>query len=138
IADLGRPERFLNMLRVFKPTSMMNLGSWGLTVFGLFTGVAVVAQLLHDVGPRVPLARLIAQPLRLLSWLGLPPAMFVGSYTGLLLTATNVPLWAGNRLLMGPLFFSSALSTGLAATSLVARLLGPSNRKSRERLELAE
>ena len=62
----------------------------------------------------------------------------VGSYTGLLLTATNVPLWAGNQLLMGPLFFSSALSTGLAATSLVARLLGPRNRKSRERFERSD
>src|SRR5262249_3084194 len=28
IYDLGRPERFLNMLRVFRPTSPMSVGSW--------------------------------------------------------------------------------------------------------------
>src|SRR5262249_48626942 len=28
IYDLGRPERFMNMLRVFRPTSPMNVGSW--------------------------------------------------------------------------------------------------------------
>ncbi len=138
IADLGRPERFLNMLRVFRPRSMMNLGSWVLTLFGLFTGVAVAAEAMRGLGARVPMLRLIAQPLRLVSWLGLPPAMFVGSYTGLLLSATNVPPWAGNRFLMGPLFFSSAMSTGLAATSLAARLLGPPHRKDREGFERAE
>jgi formate-dependent nitrite reductase membrane component NrfD len=138
IADLGRPERFLNMLRVFKPRSMMSMGSWGLTLFGLFSGLAVVAQTLQDFGMRMPAFRRVALPVRVVSWLGMLPAMFVGSYTGLLLSATNVPLWAGNRLLMGPLFFSSAMSTGLATTSLVARLLGPISPRSRERLKRAE
>jgi hypothetical protein len=36
VADLGRPERFLNMLRAFKPASMMSTGSWALTAFGGF------------------------------------------------------------------------------------------------------
>jgi formate-dependent nitrite reductase membrane component NrfD len=64
--------------------------------------------------------------------------MYVGSYTGVLLSATNVPLWAGNRLLMGPLFFSSAMSCGLAATSLAARLFGPLSRSGEQRFRLAE
>ena len=34
VADLGRPERFLNMLRVFKPTSPMSVGSWLISAFG--------------------------------------------------------------------------------------------------------
>ena len=34
ISDLGRPERFLNMLRVFKVTSPMSVGSWVLFVSG--------------------------------------------------------------------------------------------------------
>src|SRR4028118_1689221 len=34
IPDLGRPERFLNMLRVFKPQSPMSVGVWTLAVFG--------------------------------------------------------------------------------------------------------
>ena len=28
IADLGRPARFFNMLRIFKPRSPMSMGSW--------------------------------------------------------------------------------------------------------------
>ena len=40
VADLGRPERFLNMLRVFKLSSPMSVGSWLLSAFG---GAATVA-----------------------------------------------------------------------------------------------
>ena len=45
ISDLGRPERFLNMLRVFKPRSPLNLGSWILvTASGLSAGSAVLSR----------------------------------------------------------------------------------------------
>src|SRR5688572_32381689 len=40
IADLGRPERFLNMLRVFKPQSPMSVGAWTVAVFGAATTAA--------------------------------------------------------------------------------------------------
>lgn len=137
IADLGRPERFLSMLRVFKPRSMMNQGSWALAVMGLFSGIAAFAQALENLAPR-RLARLIVPLLRRVTWLGIVPAMFVGSYTGVLLTTTSVALWARNHLLMGPLFLSSALSTGLAAIHLATRLLGRTERESEERIETAE
>ena len=45
IKDLGRPGRFLNMLRVLKVTSPMSLGSWILSGFGTATGLAVVQEL---------------------------------------------------------------------------------------------
>jgi formate-dependent nitrite reductase membrane component NrfD len=138
VADLGRPERFLNMLRVFKPRSMMSTGSWALTAFGGFSGLAVGVELLRALSPRWPLVRFLVGPLRVLSWLGLLPAMYVGSYTGVLLSATNVPLWAGNRFLMGPLFLSSAMSCGLAATNLGARLCGPFSSSAEERFGRAE
>jgi formate-dependent nitrite reductase membrane component NrfD len=138
VADLGRPERFLNMLRVFKPRSMMSTGSWALTAFGGFSGIAVGVELLRALGPRWPFLRILVGPLRVLSWLGVLPAMYVGSYTGVLLSATNVPLWAGNRFLMGPLFFSSAISCGLAATNLGARLFGPVSSSGDERFGRAE
>jgi formate-dependent nitrite reductase membrane component NrfD len=138
VADLGRPERFLNMLRVFKPRSMMSTGSWALTIFGGFAGLGVGVEVLRLLSPRWPLLRVLVLPLRVLSWLGALPAMYVGSYTGVLLSATNVPLWAGNRFLMGPLFFSSALSCGLAATRLGARLCGPLGPLGEERFERAE
>src|SRR5438270_5418458 len=44
IWDLGRPSRFLNMMRVFRPTSPMNLGTWIISAFG---GFATVAALLR-------------------------------------------------------------------------------------------
>src|SRR5205807_7892348 len=43
ILDLGRPERFLNMLRVFKPQSAMSVGAWTLTVFGTTSAIAALA-----------------------------------------------------------------------------------------------
>lgn len=138
VADLGRPERFLNMLRVFKPRSMMSTGSWALTAFGGFSVLAVAVELLRALSPRWPLLRDLLGPLRRLAWLGALPASYVGSYTGVLLSATNVPLWAGNRFLMGPLFFSSAMSCGLAATSLGARLFGPFSSSADERFGRAE
>ena len=138
ILDLGRPERFLHMLRVFKPRSMMNTGSWVLSLFGLFGGLATCVELLEWFGRRRPAWRLLAAALRPLSWLGLLPAFSVGSYTGLLLSTTNVPLWARNHRLLGPLFFSSAMSSGLAATTLAARLIGGASVSNRRRIARAE
>jgi formate-dependent nitrite reductase membrane component NrfD len=138
VVDLGRPERFLNMLRVFKPNSMMSTGSWALTMFGGFSGLAVGVEVLRGLSRRWPLLGMVVGPLRVLSWFGILPAMYVGSYTGVLLSATNVPLWAGNRFLMGPLFLSSAMSCGLSATSLAARFRGPRSRSSEERFKRAE
>jgi formate-dependent nitrite reductase membrane component NrfD len=138
IIDLGRPERFLNMLRVLKPRSMMNTGTWALSLFGLFGGLATLVELLHWLGRGRPAWRLLAAALGPLSWLGLLPACYVGSYTGVLLSTTNVPLWARNHRLLGPLFFSSAMSSGLAATTLATRLLGGATPSNHRRLARAE
>ena len=48
VLDLGRRERFLNMLRIARSRSAMSLGSWGLTVFGAFTGLAALLQAAED------------------------------------------------------------------------------------------
>src|SRR5947209_11792170 len=138
IADLGRPERFHHMLRVFRPRSMMNQGSWGLTLFGMFSTAVAAAQALEDLAPHSRVRKLAELPARALSWLGIVPAAYVGSYTGVLLSATNVPLWAGNKYWMGPLFFSSALSAGLAGTRLTARMLGPVSEATEAGLDRAE
>jgi hypothetical protein len=45
VKDLGRPERFLNMLRVVKVTSPMSVGTWILTAYGPFAGLAAVSEL---------------------------------------------------------------------------------------------
>jgi formate-dependent nitrite reductase membrane component NrfD len=112
VADLGRPERFLNMLRIFKPRSPMNMGAWCLVAFSGSIAGAVGADLLDR--PRV--ARGLGGATALLGG-------YLGSYTGVLLAATAVPLWARSRSLLGPIFIATATATGAAATrlTLVAR-----------------
>jgi Polysulphide reductase, NrfD len=109
IWDLGRPERFYEMLRVFKPTSPMNLGTWILTVFGSTTGIAVA----HDLFDRFPRLGRISETFSAL--LGLPLA----TYTAVLIADTSVPVWHEARRNL-PLVFaaSSAASAGAAAAIL--------------------
>ena len=54
ISDLGRPERFLNMLRVWKPQSPMSVGAWTLTAFGSSAGAAAFAELVGRRAARTP------------------------------------------------------------------------------------
>lgn len=125
IADLGRPERFTHMLRILKTRSPMNMGSWGLSGFGLFVGAGALRQAVADgfISPGSPIARLLAWvPFRTSGVLGSLFAFFVTGYTGTLLSFTNVPLWAKNYLFQAPLFITSALSNGIAAVSLLLSL----------------
>jgi hypothetical protein len=113
ILDLGRPERFLNMLRIFKTRSPMSMGAWCLSVFSTLAGSAVGADLIDRKG----LAR----------QLGLGTAFFglyLGSYTGVLLASTAVPVWARSRLFLGPIFMATATATGAATNRLVLAALG--------------
>ena len=141
IMDLGRPERFYNMLRIVKWRSPMSMGTWALTVFSLLTGTVAASQAARDglLGRDTVLARLVgAMPTRFLSVLALPFGFFVGAYTGVLLAMTSVPMWARNAVLMGPTFLSSAISTGLSAVSLVLHLGGSGERRTLEALRRAE
>ena len=44
VHDLGRPGRFPNMLRVFKPSSPLSVGSWLLVAYGPAAGAAAVSE----------------------------------------------------------------------------------------------
>ena len=44
VHDLGRPGRFANMLRIVKPTSPMNVGSWILAAYGPGAGLAAASE----------------------------------------------------------------------------------------------
>jgi formate-dependent nitrite reductase membrane component NrfD len=123
IKDLGRPERFLNMLRMFKVKSPMSMGVWGLLIFSLFSGVTAMIQAARDgILGRWWGARVVAAlPQRLLALPGTGFGTFLGGYTGVLLAATSIPLWSRSKLL-GAIFISSAMSTGSALISLVLRL----------------
>src|SRR6266700_7351347 len=96
IRDLGRPERFLNMLRVFKVKSPMSMGVWGLLGFSLFSGVTAIIQAARDgLLGRWWLARMLAAlPQKSVAVLGAALGTFLGGYTGVLLAATSVPLWS--------------------------------------------
>ncbi len=125
IMDLGRPERFHHMLRVLKFRSAMSLGTWGLTFFGLLCGFTTAHQMAKDgLLNWFPLiARLMkALPVKLIEAIGAFFGLFVASYTGVLLSSTAIPLWGRAKHLLGPLFLTSGLSTGLSALSLILSL----------------
>jgi formate-dependent nitrite reductase membrane component NrfD len=98
VHDLGRPARFLNMLRVFKPTSPMSVGSWLLTAYGPAAGVAAasaVTGLLPGVGRAATVAAAVTGP-------------GVAAYTAALLSDTAVPAWHDAHRELPYLFVSSA------------------------------
>src|SRR5215218_10903840 len=125
IWDLGRPERFYNMLRILKLRSPMSTQSWSLFIFGNLAGLIAARQAAEDgLLGRNALSKLVVRlvPARLLSVLALPFGLFVGFNTGNLISATSVPMWARNWMLMGPTFLTSGLSTALSWLSLVLHL----------------
>jgi formate-dependent nitrite reductase membrane component NrfD len=121
IDDLGMPARFHHMLRIVKPSSPMNLGSWALLLHGAGATVTV-GRMLAEEG-KLPLVGWLARliPERLLAGLGIPSSFVLAGYTGVLLGTTAVPVWYKSPLL-GALFMSSAFSSGIAATSLVSEI----------------
>jgi hypothetical protein len=120
VEDLGRPERFLNMLRVFKPTSPMSVGSWVLAGFGTAAGGAAVSELTGFLRPLGRLAELVAG--------GLGPVL--ATYTGVLLANTAIPVWHEARHHLPLVFAGGAMASagGLAAITTPTRRAGPARR----------
>lgn len=101
IADLKRPERFLNMLRVFKITSPMSVGVY---VFSGFAGATTIAAASELTGVLRPIGRVFEGIAALLG-----PVMSV--YTAVLISDTVVPAWHYGRLSMPTLFAATSAST---------------------------
>jgi formate-dependent nitrite reductase membrane component NrfD len=128
--DLGRPLRFWHMLvqsetlrPMFKGWSPMSLGSWALLLFGAFSAVSFVGALVEGRdGRRAGLARVRPPGVLggIFTVLGGALGFFLAGYTGVLLAATNRPIWADTTLL-GLVFVVSAASTAAATLGLVAR-----------------
>src|SRR5690348_8955929 len=117
IADLGLPARFHHMLRVFKPSSPMNLGSWILTGHGALLALTTLRSMFGRIPVFGPLVRVVAgQPVAVAD---LPLGLGLGGYTGVLIGTTSVPVWSESPFL-GALFMASSMSTGAAAVSLAA------------------
>ena len=109
IIDLRTKRRFYNMLRIFRPTSAMSIGTYIFMNFGFWSLVALCGQIAG------------------LHWLALLGGVVAGiagwgmtSYTAALLGATSTPLWAVAPRLLAVRFASSAMATGVAALVIVA------------------
>lgn len=129
IADLGRPSRFLNMLRVFKPQSPMSVGAWTMVGFSAASAAVAFGQFLRDrYGPSFPV-RVIEQGGQAASLaLGLP----FSNYTGVLIGATAIPAWQANA---GELPIHFGMS-GLASAVGLLELMGNTKRSALEILGL--
>ncbi|MCF6508437.1 nitrite reductase [Blastococcus sp. MG754426] len=102
IHDLGRPERFLHMLRVIKPTSPLSIGSYILAPFSAAAGATAAVELLGWFP-------------RLKRFGGAVAAAFGGplaTYTGVLLANTAVPSWHAPHTQLPYVFGGSAMAAG--------------------------
>jgi hypothetical protein len=109
ILDLHTKRRFYNMLRIFRATSAMSIGTYILMTFGFWSLVALCGQIAG---------------LHRLALLGGVIAGIAGwgmtTYTAALLSATSTPLWAAAPRLLAIRFASSAMAAGAAALAIVA------------------
>ena len=116
IADLHTPARFYNMLRIFRPTSAMSIGSWTLTGFGAFAALTALAQAVDDRTGH-PAARAVARGA------GIPAGLIgtvMATYTGALSVSTGAPLLAAVPRTIPTLFGLAASASALAALTFYA------------------
>jgi formate-dependent nitrite reductase membrane component NrfD len=131
VHDLGKPSRFINMLRVAKVTSPMSVGTWILSAYGPLAGLAAAAELRHLVPRRLkPLAGLLGLAGRP-AGLGaavLGPA--VASYTAVLMADTATPAWHEAHRELPFVFVGSAASAagGLGMLGAPVSEAGPARR----------
>jgi formate-dependent nitrite reductase membrane component NrfD len=133
VRDLGRPERFVNMLRVIKLTSPMSLGSWILTVFSTGASVAAAAEVDRMTGERLPLGPLRRVLRAVEGPAGLEAGAFgpaLAVYTAVLLADTATPTWNHAQSELPFVFVSSAslASAGLAMITTPAAEAAPARR----------
>ncbi|WP_435747779.1 NrfD/PsrC family molybdoenzyme membrane anchor subunit [Nocardioides sp. SYSU DS0663] len=132
VHDLGRPSRFLNMLRVAKVTSPMSVGTWILSVYGPFAGAAAAGEAVSMLPPSWRRG-----PLRLLPYVERPAGVVaaviapaVASYTAVLLSDTATPSWHEAYRELPFVFVGSAAaaSAGMAMIGSPVDQAGPARR----------
>jgi len=125
VHDLGRPERFANMLRVFKPSSPLSVGSWLLAGYGPMVGAAAVSEV-TGLLPGAGLAATLGAGL-------LGPG--VATYSAALICDTAVPAWHAGYREMPYVFAGSAAS---AAGGLGLLAVHPEDAEPARRLAVLE
>ena len=116
IGDLGRPERFLNMLRVFKLQSPMSVGAWTLVAFSNAAGAAAFADWTdRATGGRVPV-RVIGNAAETVA---AATGLVLSTYTGVLIGATAIPVWSDNVRVLPVHFGASAVGAAVSILELL-------------------
>lgn len=116
VADLGRPERFLNMLRVFKLQSPMSVGAWTLVAFSNSAAAsAFIDAVDRATGGRVPI-RLVGDAAELLA---AATGLVLSTYTGVLIGATAIPAWSKNVRILPIHFGASGVGTAVSILELL-------------------
>jgi HAMP domain-containing protein len=109
IKDLGRPKRFVNMLRVFKPSSPMSVGTWILSAYAPLNYLASATTVARRHGQIGAAAGFGAAVL----------GSGVASYTAALIADTAVPAWhEGHREL--PFLFAGSAASAAGGFGLLA------------------
>lgn len=129
VVDLGNQLRFWHLMvrlvpfsLTFLPRSPMSIGTWVLSAWSI-CGVILIALWLGE--QRVPgfvVLKRFAPLAEILIWINFALSVFVITYTGVVLSNTNMPMWT--TMFLPALFVSSAIFTGTAAIQLVSTLLG--------------
>jgi polysulfide reductase chain C len=132
ILDLRYKTRFWFTMTVFNRDSPMSLGVWLLTLFSLIATLYAMFWIPVSVRERIPIIGRwppwSRQSVRdTLGLAGVPVALLVSIYTGVLLSATSIPLW--RNLALPALFCFSSMATGFAAGLLLALLFSPGKRR---------
>jgi formate-dependent nitrite reductase membrane component NrfD len=136
IHDLGRPMRFVNMLRTVKLTSPMSVGTWILSTYGPFAAVAALAEIagLLPAGASqgrlrwlFSLLRRAGRPAGVVAGITAPP---VAAYTAVLLADTSTPSWHSAYKELPFVFCASAAAAagGLGLIGSPVEQAGPARR----------
>jgi protein NrfD len=123
------------MLRIFRPTSPMSIGSYVLTSFGALSAFLTAVQLRRDLagGPGEGEPGALDQAARAAQIPAAITGAAMSTYTGALLAATSTPLWAALPKLLPAAFGASAMASAAAVLSLLAN---GSERDTLHRVEL--
>lgn len=132
ILDLGYKIRFWFTMTAFNIASPMSLGVWLLILFSVIATLYALFWIPDVVRERIPVIGRwplwSQQRVRdALGWVGVPVALLVAIYTGVLLSTTSIPLWRNPAL--PALFCFSSMDTGFAGGVLMALLFSPGKRR---------
>jgi len=115
ISDLGRPDRFLNMLRVFKYRSPMSVGAWTLALFAPAVFLPIVLRYFGADISGAGLARWMTAAADVVAALS---GLVLATYTGVLIAVSAIPVWVAHARLLPWHFGASSLGAAVSIIEL--------------------